>query len=47
MARPLRIVYPGAFYYLTSRENEGREIFKIEAGGEKFLFYRESFLSKL
>ena len=28
MARPLRIVYPGAFYYITSRGNERKDIFK-------------------
>jgi len=28
MARPLRIQYPGAFYHITSRGNEQKEIFK-------------------
>ena len=30
MARPLRIAYPGAFYYITSlgNENERKDIFK-------------------
>jgi REP element-mobilizing transposase RayT len=39
MARPLRITYPGAFYHLTSRGNERRQIFKSIADKEKFLFY--------
>ena len=28
MARPLRITYPGAFYHVTSRGNEWKDIFK-------------------
>ena len=28
MARPLRIDYPDAFYHVTCRGNERREIFK-------------------
>jgi len=28
MARPLRITYPGAFYHVTSRGNERKDIFK-------------------
>ena len=27
MARPLRITYPGAFYHVTSRGNERKDIF--------------------
>ena len=27
-ARPLRIEYPGAYYHITSRGNEQKEIFK-------------------
>ena len=42
MARSLRIVYPGAFYHLTSRGNERKEIFKSERDREKFLSYLES-----
>ena len=30
MARPLRIEYPGAFYHVTSRGNERKDIFKRE-----------------
>lgn len=42
MARPLRIEYPGAFYHVTSRGNEQKDIFKSEADREKFLFYLAS-----
>ena len=42
MARPLRIIYPGAFYHITSRGNEKKQIFKSLADREKFLFYLES-----
>ena len=28
MARPLRITYPGAFYHVTSRGNERKDIFR-------------------
>jgi putative transposase len=42
MARPLRIIYPGAFYHITSRGNERKQIFKSLSDREKFLFYLES-----
>ncbi len=42
MARPLRITYPGAFYHITSRGNERKQIFKSLADKEKFLIYLES-----
>ncbi len=42
MARPLRIQYPGAFYHITSRGNEQKEIFKSKRDREKFLLYLES-----
>ncbi len=42
MTRPLRITYPGAFYHLTSRGNERKQIFKSLADREKFLSYLES-----
>jgi hypothetical protein len=28
MARPLRIVFPGAFYHVTARGNERKAVFK-------------------
>jgi REP element-mobilizing transposase RayT len=42
MARPLRITYPGAFYHVTSRGNERKEIFKSRRDREKCLEYFES-----
>jgi len=42
MARPLRIIYPDAFYHVTSRGNERREIYKSQRDREKFLSYLES-----
>ena len=42
MARPLRITYPGAFYHITSRGNERKEIYKTSRDREKFLSYLES-----
>ncbi|MCC7575499.1 MAG: transposase [Methanomethylovorans sp.] len=39
MSRPLRIEFPGAFYHVTSRGNEQKDIFKSEADREKFLTY--------
>ncbi len=42
MARPLRIEYPGAFYHVTSRGNEQKEIFKSQKDRERFLSYLES-----
>lgn len=37
MARPLRIQYPGAWYHLTCRGNEGRSIFGADADRCRFL----------
>lgn len=42
MARPLRIEYEGAFYHVTSRGNEQREIFKSRRDREQFLSYFKS-----
>ena len=42
MARPLRIIFPGAFYHITSRGNEQRVIFKSQRDRKKFLSYLES-----
>ena len=42
MARPLRIQYPGAFYHVTSRGNERKEIFRSTVDRERFLGYLES-----
>lgn len=42
MARPLRIEYPGAFYHVTARGNEQKDIFKSRADREQFLTYLET-----
>lgn len=42
MGRPLRIEYPGAFYHVTSRGNEKKDVFKSQKDREKFLSYLES-----
>ncbi len=39
MARPLRIEYEGAFYHITARGNEGREIYFANSDYEKFKSY--------
>jgi REP element-mobilizing transposase RayT len=35
VARPLRIVYPGAFYHITSRGNERKDIFESQGDRER------------
>jgi len=42
MARPLRISYPGAYYHVTSRGNEQKDVFKSRRDREKFLDYLAS-----
>jgi REP element-mobilizing transposase RayT len=42
MARPLRIDYPGAYYHVTSRGNERKNIFKDKKDREQFLSYLQS-----
>lgn len=42
MGRPLRIEYPGAFYHVTSRGNERKDVFKSQRDRGKFLEYLES-----
>lgn len=39
MARQLRIEFPGAFYHVTSRGNEQKDVFKSQKDREKFLDY--------
>ncbi len=39
MARPLRINYSGAFYHVTSRGNERKNVFKSKRDREKFFEY--------
>ncbi len=42
MGRPLRIEYPDAFYHITARGNERKNIFKSIKDRERFLGYLES-----
>jgi len=42
LARPLKIIYPGAFYHITSKGNQRKEIFKSQIDGKKFLSYLET-----
>jgi len=42
MSRPLRIEFPGAFYHITSRGNEQKDIFKSQRDRIKFFSYLES-----
>jgi putative transposase len=42
MARPLRIEFSGAFYHVTARGNEKKEIFRSRTDRERFLSYLES-----
>jgi hypothetical protein len=39
MSRPLRISFPGAFYHVTSRGNERKEIFRGPEDYERFNYY--------
>ncbi len=42
MARPLRIEFAGAFYHITARGNERKDIFKSISDRDRFLSYLES-----
>lgn len=42
MARPLRIEYPGAFYHITARGNEQKDIFRDDKDRSQFLGYLET-----
>ena len=42
MARPLRIIFPGACYHVTARGNEQKDIYKSKRDREKFLEYLTS-----
>jgi len=42
MARPLRIEYPGAFYHITARGNEQKDIFRDDKDRQRFLEYLET-----
>jgi len=42
MARPLRIQYPGAYYHITSRGKERKDVFNSVRDRGKFLSYLDS-----
>lgn len=42
MGRPLRIEFPGAYYHVTARGNEQRDIYKSQADRERFCSYLAS-----
>jgi len=46
MARQLRIEYPDAYYHVTARGNERKDVFKSEKDREKFLSYLESAVTR-
>ena len=46
MARPLRIQYEGAFYHITARGNEKKDIFTDDADRNKFIKNLESVAEK-
>lgn len=46
MARPLRIAFEGAFYYVTARGNERKKIFLSYQDYQKFLSYLTDALHK-
>jgi REP element-mobilizing transposase RayT len=46
MARPLRIEFPGAFYHVTSRGDEKRDIYKSSRDRERFLEYLASAMER-
>jgi REP element-mobilizing transposase RayT/predicted DNA-binding protein YlxM (UPF0122 family) len=46
MGRPLRIEYPGAYYHVTSRGNERKDVFKSKKDREQFLSYLESSVNR-
>ncbi|TET71763.1 MAG: transposase [Candidatus Aminicenantes bacterium] len=46
MARPLRIQYEGAFYHITARGNEKKDIFTNDADRNKFIEILESVAEK-
>ena len=45
MARPLRIEYPGAYYNVTSRGNERKEIYRDNEDRDRILVLLERWRS--
>lgn len=46
MTRPLRIIYPGAFYHITSRGNAKANIYADDKDREQFLFILADVIKK-
>lgn len=46
MGRPLRIEFTGAYYHVTSRGNERKDVFKSQKDREQFLSYLESSVNR-
>ena len=46
MARPLRIEFPDAFYHITARGNERKDIYRDDRDRERFLGYLETSVSR-
>lgn len=46
MGRQLRIEYPNAYYHVTARGNERKDIFKSDRDRQKFLGYLESAVTR-
>ncbi|MDX2506465.1 MAG: transposase [Gammaproteobacteria bacterium] len=47
MARPVRIEYPGAYYYLTSKGVEGKSIFKDVKDRQEFLQILQDVIARM
>ena len=47
MARPLRIVFPGALYHLTARGNAQQDIFLVDEDRQRLLSVLERVVSRL
>ena len=46
MVRPLRIQYKGAFYHITARGNEKKDLYRDECDRRRFLKILESVVDK-
>jgi mRNA-degrading endonuclease RelE of RelBE toxin-antitoxin system len=39
MARPLRILFPDAYYHVTCRGNERKPIYRVKSGGVRLSYW--------
>jgi REP element-mobilizing transposase RayT len=46
MGRQLRIEYPNAYYHVTARGNERKELFKSDRDRQKFMDYLDSAVTR-